>query len=240
MPRSKSRNLAPIPLSYRVICRSSEQLGAAQRRSVLLSFFPLSSSLVTWSGSGIGKTKWNVGTTCKMISLDLSSPVPKGYKPPCPSIIFFRILIDPFVGMNLWLSFPFPFPRSCQYCSYVISKPEAASGGSGNDRVWPRANIGASLQCNTDIMRRRTWQMYRVWNWGLGFVKICWYHSSALPGQGRVNGITTANSRTLTPRSLSMQMYHHQVGITVTLLSVLHVIRNTNCMMQAQGNKPYA
>ena len=39
-------------------------------------------------------------------------------------------------------------------------------------------------------------------------MKICCFHSSALPGQGRVNGMNTANSRTLTPRSRSMCIWH--------------------------------
>ena len=64
MSPSNPRNLASIPLSCRLIFRSSKQLGAARRRSVPLFFFPLSSSLVTWSGSGNRKTKWNHG--CQM------------------------------------------------------------------------------------------------------------------------------------------------------------------------------
>ena len=38
----------------------------------------------------------------------------------------------------------------------------------------------------------------------LGFVKVCWFHSSTLPGQGRVNGKTIANSRNLNTRFRSM------------------------------------
>ena len=41
----------------------------------------------------------------------------------------------------------------------------------------------------------------------LGFVKIWWFHSSsALPGQGRVNKKTTANSQTLTTRFRTLFM----------------------------------
>ena len=40
----------------------------------------------------------------------------------------------------------------------------------------------------------------------LGLVKICWFHCSTLPGQGRLNGKTTAKSRTLTPRFRTLVM----------------------------------
>ena len=90
--------------------------------------------------------------------------------------------MDPFVGMNLWLSVPSLFlaPANTVHVWYRSRRP--LLGGVGTtDRVGPRANIGASLQCNTDIMSRKTWHMY-----------------------------------------------HHQVDITVTLLSVVHVIRNAH------------
>ena len=40
----------------------------------------------------------------------------------------------------------------------------------------------------------------------LGFKKVCWFHSSAQTGQGRVNGKTTTNSQTLTAQFRSMIM----------------------------------
>ena len=46
----------------------------------------------------------------------------------------------------------------------------------------------------------------------LGFVKICWFNSSALPGQERVNGKTTANSQTLTTRFRTLVMWATKIG----------------------------
>ena len=102
---SKSRNLAPIPLSCRLICRSSEQLGAERRRTVLLSFFRCHRPSLHGRDRESGRLNGMWGTTCKMLSMDLLSPVPPDINHPVPQL-FFRILMDPFVGMNLWLSVP--------------------------------------------------------------------------------------------------------------------------------------
>ena len=85
---SKSRNLAPIPLSCRLICRFSEQLGAERRRTVLLSFFRCHRPSLHGRDRESGRLNGMWGTTCKMLSIDLSSSVPQGYKSPSPSIIF--------------------------------------------------------------------------------------------------------------------------------------------------------
>ena len=73
------------------------------------------------------------------------------------------------------------------------------------------------MNASSDVaITKDGWVMNIVRKWGVRVRENLHLHSSALPGQGRVNGITPANSWTLTPRFRTMVMNYYEGSARLT------------------------